>query len=87
MQKIMLEVNDNIINNFYYEEQQEYSKKINGYDLYSFDETLLPLNQIVVKKTTLEEIGAEKIETPIPEEIESIEISPALEETGEIKEE
>lgn len=87
MQKIMLEVNDNIINNFYYEEQQEYSKKLNSYDLYSFDETLLPLNQIVVKKTTLEEIGAEKIETQIPEEIESIEISPAPEETGEIKEE
>ncbi len=48
MKKIMLKVDNDTISDFYYEEQQEYSNKLDGYELYLFDEEKITPNKIMV---------------------------------------
>lgn len=61
MKKIMLKVEDNVVQDYYYEEQQEYTIRLTGYELYTFDETKVSADKVDVG-LTLEEMNAELVE-------------------------
>lgn len=61
MKKIMLKVEDNVVQDYYYEEQQEYAIRLTGYELYTFDETKVSADKVDVG-LTLDEMSAELVE-------------------------